>query len=87
MNLNADGIEHYVVLATPDSPYLLIGAEDLFGGGDEDYNDIVVAIDIGIANVQMLVANAVPLPGPIAALLGPLYLLWRRRRGLGQDDG
>ncbi|MBL4838874.1 MAG: DUF4114 domain-containing protein [Kordiimonadaceae bacterium] len=80
MLLNPDGIEHFIVLATPDSPYLLIGAEDLFGGGDEDYNDIVVAMDIGVANVQMLVANAVPLPGPIAALLGPLYLIWKRRR-------
>jgi len=83
--LNPDGIEHYVVLATPDSPYLLVGAEDLFGGGDKDYNDIVVAFDVGTANVQQLVSNAVPLPGPVAALLGPLCLAlftWYRRRCL-----
>ncbi|MBL4789565.1 MAG: DUF4114 domain-containing protein [Kordiimonadaceae bacterium] len=82
--LNPDGIEHYVVLATPDSPYLLVGAEDLFGGGDKDYNDIVVAFDIGTANVQQLVSNAVPLPGPVAALLGPLclalFVRFKRRR-------
>ena len=73
--LNPDGIEHFVVLATPDSPYFLVGVEDLYGGGDEDYNDLVVAIDIGTANTKKLISNAVPLPGPVAALLGPLLLL------------
>lgn len=84
MSLNADGIDHFVVLATPDSPYLLIGAEDLYGGGDQDYNDVVVAIDIGTVNAQKLISNAVPLPGPVAALLGPLALFlvaaYRRKK-------
>jgi len=85
VSLNPDGIEHFVVLATPDSPYLLIGAEDLFGGGDEDYNDLVVAIDIGTTNAKKLISNAVPLPGPVAALLGPFLMLImaiRKRRKL-----
>nr|WP_281501483.1 DUF4114 domain-containing protein [Kordiimonas laminariae] len=75
ISLNPDGIDHFVILATPDSPYLLVGMEDLFGGGDEDYNDLVVALDVGTANVQKMISNAVPLPGPVAALLGPLFLL------------
>lgn len=83
MSLNADGIDHFVVLATPDSPYILVGAEDLFGGGDEDYNDVVVALDVGTANARQLIAKVVPLPGPVAALLGPLmlgFIAWKRRR-------
>jgi hypothetical protein len=72
---NADGIQHFVSLAVmtiQDSPYLLIGVEDLYGGGDEDYNDLVFAIDIGAANVQQLVSATVPLPRAVIALLGPL---------------
>ncbi|MEX0297709.1 MAG: DUF4114 domain-containing protein [Kordiimonas sp.] len=83
MSLNADGIDHFVVLATPNSPYLLVGAEDLFGGGDEDYNDVVVALDVGTANARQMIAKVVPLPGPVAALLGPLmlgFVAWKRRR-------
>lgn len=74
MELNSDGIDHFVMLATPDSPYLLIGAEDLFGGGDEDYNDVVIALEVGVATAKALMAKAVPLPAPILALLGPLFL-------------
>ncbi|UTW60187.1 DUF4114 domain-containing protein [Kordiimonas sp. SCSIO 12603] len=75
MALNPDDIDHFVVLATPNSPYLLVGVEDLLGGGDEDYNDVVVALDVGTVNASKMIANAVPLPGPVAALLGPLFLL------------
>lgn len=78
--LNADSIEHFVVLATPDNPYLLIGVEDLYGGGDQDYNDVVVALDIGTTNVKRLLSKAVPLPGYMAALLGPVVLMLMRRR-------
>lgn len=74
-DLNSDGIEHFIVLATPDSPYLLMGVEDLYGGGDQDYNDIVIAIDIGTTNAAKLIARTVPLPGPVAALIAPLFLM------------
>ena len=83
MGLNADGIDHFVMLATPENPYLLIGTEDLYGGGDEDYNDIVVALEVGVATTRVLMAKAAPLPGPIAALLGPVLfgvLLAAKRR-------
>jgi len=82
--LNADGLDHFVVLATPDNPYLLIGAEDLPGGGDKDYNDIVFALEVGTTTTSALLAKAVPLPAPVLALLGPVMLagvsLVRRRR-------
>lgn len=84
MGLNRDGIDHFVVLATPDSPYLLIGTEDLFNGGDKDYNDLVLALDVGKATAQKLISKAVPLPAPLVALLGPLFFVgmtrWKRRR-------
>ncbi|NVJ96679.1 MAG: DUF4114 domain-containing protein [Alphaproteobacteria bacterium] len=78
--LNADGIEHFVVLATADSPYLLIGVEDLYGGGDQDYNDVVIALDIGKTNVKQLISKVVPIPGYLALLLGPIGLWFARRR-------
>lgn len=84
--LNADGIEHFVVLATADSPYLLIGVEDLYGGGDEDYNDVVIALDIGKTNVKKLISKVVPIPGYLALLLGPVGLWIARRRNSGRHD-
>lgn len=98
--LNSDGIVHYVALATPDSPYLLIGIEDLPGGGDEDYNDLVIAIDIGVTNVQRMIETsgstaastvssnvaAAPLPPTVWALFGVLGLAVRRQlRRRGRD--
>ncbi len=88
-SLNSDGIDHFVVLATPDNPYLLIGVEDLPGGGDKDYNDVVVALEVGLATTKNLMAKAVPLPAPIAALFGPVLfgvvLAAKRRRRKGDD--
>ena len=93
-SLNSDGIVHYVALADPGSPYLLIGIEDLNGGGDEDYNDLVIAVDIGVANVQSMIeasgttsgstvqsnVAAAPLPPALWAAVGVLGLALRRRR-------
>ena len=45
-SLNADGIIHAVSFANEGSPYLLISFEDLYGGGDKDYNDVVFAVSI-----------------------------------------
>ncbi len=44
--LNADGIEHTIsgMGSTPDQ--LVIGFEDLPGGGDRDYQDLVVSVQI-----------------------------------------
>ena len=81
---NADSIQHFVslvVLAIKDSPYLLMSAEDLFGGGDQDYNDLVFVLDIGAYNVSELISATVPLPPALLALLGPC--LWGLKRFLG----
>ena len=67
-----------VALAVPESPYLIIGFEDLYGGGDRDFNDLVFAVDIGKANVEALIAGNEP--AAVALLLFLLYMLWKRRR-------
>lgn len=96
-NLNPDGTEHFVslaVTAVADSPYLLIGVEDLYGGGDQDYNDLVFAVDIGYYNVAALIAATVPLPAAYFALIGLLVFIIASRRqpirgrtgGSGQAD-
>jgi hypothetical protein len=69
---NPDGLVHAVsfALAIKNSPYLVIALEDLYGGGDRDYNDVVIAVDIGAANIQKLVASMAPLPPGWVMLLG-----------------
>lgn len=80
-SVNPDGINHVVAFASVllGSPYLLIGFEDLLNGGDRDFNDVLFAIDIGLANVQALTAT--PEPG-LFALLGSFVGLavWQKRR-------
>jgi hypothetical protein len=62
LSLNRDGIVHAVSLAPEGSAYLIIGFEDLLGGGDRDYNDLLFAVEIGVANVQNLAGLNAPEP-------------------------
>jgi Domain of unknown function (DUF4114) len=86
-SVNPDGIDHVVAYALADSPYLLIGFEDLYGGGDRDFNDLLFAVDIGSVNVETL-TNA-PEPSTLVILgsfLGPVaYLRRRQRRHLSKE--
>ena len=43
--LNPDGLQH--VMAYEYQDYLILAWEDLYNGGDKDYNDIVFAVDMG----------------------------------------
>jgi hypothetical protein len=52
---NVDGLQHVAAFAIPNSDFLLIGFEDIIGGGDRDYNDLLFAARIGGQNVQYLV--------------------------------
>ena len=83
-SLNPDGIFHAVSLAPEGSPYLLLSFEDLFGGGDADYNDVVFAVEIGKGNVKHLAEHSrLTAPEPTMALGGLLscgVLLMNRRR-------
>jgi hypothetical protein len=66
---NSDKIQH--VIAYQYQNYLVLAWEDLHGGGDKDYNDIVFAIDIGQANLAAIPdeppANQPPVANPDAA--------------------
>jgi len=57
---NPDKLDHVVAFALPDSPYLIIAFEDMYGGGDRDYNDVIFALDIGRANIQNLISTPEP---------------------------
>jgi hypothetical protein len=82
-SVNPDGINHVVSFAftSKDSPYLILGFEDLLGGGDRDFNDLVFAVDVGAVNLSELTAT--PEPSAIftmTAFLGLGYVLVTRAR-------
>lgn len=79
-SVNPDGINHVVSFAALSGSYLLIGFEDLFGGGDRDFNDVLFAVDIGARNLATL--TAAHEPGTVAILAAFLGLggwVFRRR--------
>ncbi|MBW4513431.1 MAG: DUF4114 domain-containing protein [Scytonematopsis contorta HA4267-MV1] len=77
---NPDGMQHTMGYLYKN--FLILGYEDLWGGGDKDYNDTVFAIDIGKANAQHFESAAVPEPSVALGLLGvsAIGFLKNRRR-------
>ena len=80
--LNADGFDHFAIFDTEGSTGLagvfefVVGVEDQFGGGDQDYNDFV----FGITDVAPFVAQV---PVPATGLLfgiGAAGLMASRRK-------
>lgn len=55
--LNNDGILHTVGKVDAALGTVHIGFEDLKGGGDRDFDDAVITVNIGAANVQVLSAH------------------------------
>jgi len=82
---NRDGINHLVAFALPGSPYLVMAFEDLAGGGDRDYNDVVFAVDIGAINVQRLLSTPEPAAWASVLALGGVAYFWRRRMNVAAD--
>ena len=82
-SVNPDGINHVIsfAYAMPNSPYLVLGFEDLMGGGDRDFNDLLFAVDIGAVNVNALTATPEPATyATMAAFLGLGCVLVRRNK-------
>ncbi len=59
---NPDGLQHVVAFMLPGSPYILLGFEDIIGGGDLDYNDALFVVDIGQTNADNLFEDQSTLP-------------------------
>ncbi len=59
LDMNADGIDH-AVSGFGDSPgQLIVGFEDLLGGGDLDYNDVVMRINVGEATARQFIPTTI----------------------------
>ena len=68
--LNSDGFDHAALLLASNG--VIIGFEDLYGGGDRDYNDLIVHV-----------SGVIPVPAPTAVLLagvGSVLTIWRKRK-------
>jgi hypothetical protein len=50
---NGDNLLHMVAFFPPNSSFVIIGFEDIYGGGDLDYNDLVFALDVGGNNAAV----------------------------------
>jgi len=55
--LNPDAIAHTVGLADSDAGLITLGFEDLYNGGDRDFDDAVFSVDVGASNAQVLDPN------------------------------
>lgn len=79
---NGDDMQHVIAGVYPEFGIVALGFEDIWGGGDEDYNDLLVAIDFGIPNTQQLlnVATSVPAPYTVWLLIVALATMGVLRR-------
>jgi hypothetical protein len=97
MSLNKDKIAHVVAFNDVENPFLLIGFEDLKGGGDKDYNDVLFAVFVGERNANYIVKTAamygVPAAEPgfiwllVAACGGWLHRVRRKRAAQSRRGG
>lgn len=76
-SLNPDGIAHAEVINDYAPGLTYVGFEDIYRGGDKDYDDITFSLAgaIGVSELP-----AVPLPASAALLLGGVGALALKRR-------
>lgn len=51
---NADNFQHLIAFFPDNSQYIIIGFEDMYNGGDQDCNDLMFVVDIGVNNAAAL---------------------------------
>ncbi|MBG1264793.1 DUF4114 domain-containing protein [Nostoc commune] len=79
--LNGDGLNHVISYAYNN--YIILGFEDVYGtASDRDFNDLVVVLDIGEANVKALIGATVPEPSVTLSMfaVGAVSMFGLRRR-------
>lgn len=64
-NLNADGILHIKGILNTNKGTVSLGFEDLYNGGDLDFDDTVFTIDIGTSNARDLAPVSTPREGVV----------------------
>lgn len=47
---NPDNFQHLIAFFPDNSQYMIIGFEDMYGGGDKDCNDVMFVVDVGPMN-------------------------------------
>ena len=47
---NVDNFQHMIAFFPDNSQYIIIGFEDVYGGGDQDCNDLMFVVDVGPNN-------------------------------------
>jgi Domain of unknown function (DUF4114) len=77
---NSDGLAHAVSFVPNGSPYLIIGFEDIWGGGDGDYNDLIFAVFVGESNAKYFASLGNPEPTLAAGSLLALGMIFGRKR-------
>ncbi|MEH2005779.1 DUF4114 domain-containing protein [Nostoc sp.] len=93
---NPDALQHVVAYAYNN--YIILGFEDLYGGlqasgidsatgkanenSDRDFNDVVIVLDIGEANVKQLIGATIPEPSVTLSMfaVGAVSMFGLRRR-------
>lgn len=50
---NPDAFQHMIAFFPDNSQYVIIGFEDMYGGGDKDCNDVMFVVDVGPMNALM----------------------------------
>lgn len=74
---NVDGLQH--ALAYEYQGYLVLAFEDIVGGGDLDYNDVVFALNVGSENLSSFASAGVPEPKTVAGVVLSLAFFGVRR--------
>lgn len=77
---NPDGVQHVQLWQIADGKYTLrVGFEDLYGGGDKDYNDLIFEVS-GVTHMVTPEPVTIALLGSGLVGMGGVNLLRRRRQ-------
>jgi hypothetical protein len=68
---NDDGLNHYIVYALPNSPYIFIGFEQVIK--NHDFTDLVFGVKIGYTNVNKLISTPEP---SLLITLGSFFIIF-----------